>query len=40
MTFDRRLAKIIGPVVAGLYCPSTQNLIKKALYEITVNSRS
>jgi len=40
MTFDRRLANITDPVVRGLHCPSTQNLIQKALHEITVNSQS
>jgi len=39
MTFDRRPANIWAPVVGGLYS-SSQNLIKKALYEITVNSES
>ena len=36
MTFDRRLANITGPLVQGLYCLSSQKLIKKALHEITV----
>jgi len=36
MTFDRRLANVTDPVVRGLYCPFTQNLIQKALHEITV----
>jgi len=36
MTFDGRLAIIRTPFVRGLFCPSTQNLIKKALHEITV----
>jgi len=40
MTFDRRLANVTNPVVRGLYCPSTQNLIQKALHEITVNSQN
>jgi len=40
ITFDRRLANVNDPVVRGLYCPSTQNLIQKALHEITVNSQS
>jgi len=35
MTFDRRPADITGPVVLGLYCLPTQNLIKMALHEIT-----
>jgi len=40
MTFDRRLAKVTDPIVRGLYCPTTQNLIQNALHEITVNSQS
>jgi len=28
-------ANSTGPVVLGLYCPSCQNLMKKALHEIT-----
>jgi len=40
MTFGRRLANVTDPVVRGLYCPSTQHLIEKALHEITVNSQS
>jgi len=40
MTFDRRPANVTDPVVRGLYCPFTQNLIQKALHEITVNSQS
>jgi len=40
MTFDRRLANVTDPVVRGLYFPSTQNLIQKALHEITANSQS
>jgi len=28
-----------APVVFGLYCPSSQNLIKKILHELTVNSQ-
>jgi len=39
MTFDLRLANITDPVVRDFYGPSTQNLMKKALYEITVNSQ-
>jgi len=37
MTFDRRLANITGPVLVfrGLYCPSSENLMKKALHKIT-----
>jgi len=38
MTFDRRVVNMTAPVVRGLYCPSFQNLVKKALREITVNS--
>jgi len=33
-TFDLRRATITGPVVRGLYIPTTQNLIQKALHEI------
>jgi len=40
MTFGRRLENATDPVVRGLYCPSTHNLIQKALHEITVNSQS
>jgi len=29
MTIDRRLVNISGPLVRGLYYPSSQNLIKK-----------
>ena len=36
MTFNHRLANITTPLVRGLYCPSSQSLIKKALHEITV----
>jgi len=39
MTFDRRLANVTDPVVRDLYCPSTQNLIQKALHKIMVNSQ-
>ena len=39
MTLDGRLANSRTPVVRGLYCLSSQNLMKKALYEITVNSQ-
>jgi len=39
ITFDRKLANVTDPVVRGLYCPSTQNLIQKALHEITVNNQ-
>ena len=37
MAFDRRLANTRAPVVCGVCCPSSQNLIKKALHEITAN---
>jgi len=37
MTFDRTLPNIRAPVVCGLYCPSSQNRIKKVLHEIAVN---
>jgi len=40
MTFDHRLTNLTDLVVRGLYCPSVQNLIQKALHEITVNSQS
>jgi len=40
MTFDRILANVIDPLVRGLYYLSTQNVIQKALHEITVNSQS
>jgi len=39
MTFDGRLANIRAAVVHLLYCASSQNLIKKSLHEITVNSQ-
>jgi len=39
MTFDGRLANVRAPVVRGLYCHSSQNLIKKALHEITLSSQ-
>jgi len=39
MTFDCRLANMTGLVVRTLSCPYPQNLIKKALYETTVNSQ-
>jgi len=39
MTFDYGLANITAAVVCGRYCPSSQNLIKKVLHEITVNSQ-
>jgi len=37
MTFYGRAANVGAPVVRSLYCPSSQNPIKKALHEITVN---
>jgi len=40
MTFDRRLANITALVVRRSYCSSSQNLVKKAMHEITVNSQS
>jgi len=40
MTFDGRLANIRAAIVHVLYCASSQNLIKKALHEITVNSEA
>ena len=39
MIFDGRLANVRALVVRGIYCPSSQNVIKKALLEITVNSQ-
>ena len=39
MTFGGRLANVRATVVCSLCCPSSQNLIKKALYEITVNNQ-
>jgi len=41
MTFDRTQANITGPVrvFRGSYCPSFENLMKKAPNEITVNSQ-
>jgi len=41
MTFDRRFANITDPVLVfrGLYRPSFEYLMKKALHEITVNSK-
>jgi len=39
MTFDGRLANDKAPVVCGLHYPFSQNLMKKALHEITVNSQ-
>jgi len=40
MTFAYRLANTIGPVVRRSYWFPTQNLINKALREITLNSQS
>jgi len=39
MPLDRRLANISDPVLVFrvLYCPSSKNLVKKALHEITAN---
>jgi len=40
MTFDGRLANIRAPVFAAYtYCRSSQNLVKKALHEITIDSQ-
>jgi len=39
MAFDGRLANVRALVVRGLYCPSAQNLTKKVLNYITVNSK-
>jgi len=39
MTFDGRLANIEASVVRGLYSPSSQKPMEKALHEITVNSK-
>jgi len=39
MAFHQRLANITGPVVRGLYYHPTNNLIKKNLHEVTVNSQ-
>ena len=39
MIFERRLANSTAPIVRGLYAPSSQNLVKKALYENAVNSK-
>jgi len=38
MIFDRILANVTDAVVRDLCCSSTQNWMKRALYEITVNS--
>jgi len=40
MTFDRRLANIIDPVlvIRGLYYPYSENLMQKALHEVMANS--
>jgi len=37
MAFDRSRANTTGPVVRGLYSPSTQNPKKQVLLEITAN---
>jgi len=39
MTFDRRLANITDPVLLfrDLFCSFSENLMKKALHEITAN---
>jgi len=39
VTFDSRLENVRALVIRGSHCPSSQNLIKKALHEITVNSQ-
>jgi len=39
MTFDGILANVRAPFFRGLYGPSAQNLIRKALHDITVNSK-
>jgi len=39
MTFDCRLPNITELVFRGLFCPSSENLMKKALHEITANSQ-
>jgi len=39
ITFDSRLPNITDLVFQGLYCPSSENLMKKALHEITTNSQ-
>jgi len=39
VTFYGRLANVRASVVRGLHCPSSQNQIKKALHEITINSQ-
>jgi len=42
MTFDRRLANTADPVLVFrcLYCPSSKNLVNKALHEITANGQA
>jgi len=37
MTFDRKLQNITDLVFRGLYDSSSENLMKKALHEITAN---
>jgi len=39
VTINRRQANITGLLVRDLYYPSSQNLIKRALHEITVVKR-
>jgi len=39
MTFHGRLANVRAPVVRGLYCHSAQDLMKKVLHDVTVNSK-
>jgi len=39
MSFGSRLANVRAPIFRSLYCTSSQNLIKKALPEITANSQ-
>jgi len=39
MTFGCRLPNITELVFRGLLCPSSENLMKKSLHEITANSQ-
>jgi len=39
MAFGHRLPKITDLVFRGLYCPSSQNMMKKVLHEITVSNQ-
>jgi len=39
ITFDRRLPYVTDLVFRGFYCPSSENLMEKALHEITANSQ-